>query len=1039
MCCFCDEKRSKRVIGMAVCWVLLLCGLVPEGYADVEPDITALKLAIEDLCNTFPLEYSRGPAYLEYLESVAVAGDVEGLKKLQQDALLDNPLLRQFDHILLIKRGEKQLGLPQNWEGNSSLPRGGYDNEIMLLEAPWKHAQLSTLCRPEAGAFVGDLELHFDGNRLLVSRSAPDGPWHICEMSLDNPTPEPLTLIQEPDVDNYEGCYLPNGNIIFSSTAPFVGVPCVTGSSHVTNLYLYKQNTGQIRRLTFEQDHNWCPRVLPNGRILYLRWEYSDIPHFVSRILFHMNPDGTEQMEFYGSNSYWPNSMFYARPLPGSTTRFAAIVGGHHGVPRMGELVLFDTAKGRREADGVLQRIPGRGKKVEPVLCDRLVDESWPRFLHPWPLSDKYFLVSAKLTPDTPWGIYLADVFDNLVLIKEVDHYALFEPVPVMPRPVPPVIPPKVDLDRNDTLVYLADVYAGGGLDGVPRGTVKSLRLFTYHFAYHGMGGQINRVGLDGPWDIKRVLGTTPVEPDGSAFFRMPANTPVSIQPLDAEGKAIQVMRSWMTGMPGETLSCVGCHESQNTAPSLGMTLASRRAPTEIKPWYGPTRGFSFIREVQPVLDASCVSCHDGRKEVPEDFTQRPPIHPEAGAGAYSNGTMFTPAYLALRRYVRTATMESDIHLPLPYEFHADTTQLLQLLQQGHYDVKLNKEAWDRLITWIDLGAPAHGTWHEIVGDEKVTHQRDRRRAMAALYAPGTDNDPEAIIESEVNLTVAQQSDLIRTISPIRPMAQRTTALQSLPERKIPLGNGLSLELALIPAAESEPAFWMGKFEVTNAQYTCFDPEHDSRLEHGDFLQFSHEERGYLVNLPEQPVARVRWNEANAFCDWLSFKTGERFTLPTEAQWEYACRAGTQTALWYGNEEVDFTEKENLADYSLAHIDTFPPWSLPSGALTAWRPAVMKINDGHHVSAPVGSYQPNPWGLFDMHGNVAEWTVSPYQSHSKDDVAVSTGKMTVCGGSWYDRPIRARSATRRAYYPWQPVFDVGFRVVASVEKGLETK
>jgi len=1003
------------------------------------PDIEALRLAIEDLYAAFPSEYTRGPVYLDALEKFARKEDADGLRRLQRDALLDNPLLRQFERLLLIKRSERQLGLPQNWEGNSSLPRGGYDNEIALLETPWKHPVLSTLYRPESGAFVGDLELHFDGNRLLVSISNPNGPWKIGEMTLDNPVPVPLTLIEQPDVDNYEGCYLPDGNIIFSSSAPFVGVPCVTGSAHVTNLYRYDRDSGNIRRLTFEQDHNWCPTVLPNGRILYLRWEYSDIPHFVSRILFHMNPDGTEQMEFYGSNSYWPNSMFYARPLPGSTTQFVAVVGGHHGVPRMGELVIFDTAKGRREANGVLQRIPGRGKEVTPLLKDNLVDESWPRFLHPWPLSEKYFLVSAKLTPKTPWGIYLADVFDNLVLIAEVDRYALFEPVPVMKQPVPPVVSPKVDLNRKDALVYLADIYAGAGLEGVPRGTVKSLRLFTYHFAYHSMGGQINRVGMDGPWDIKRVLGTTPVESDGSAFFRMPANTPVSIQPLDAEGKAIQLMRSWMTAMPGETLSCVGCHESQNTAPPRDATLASRRAPTDIKPWYGPTRGFSFIREVQPVLDAYCVSCHDGRMEVPENFSQQPPVHPDAGDAAYRDGTTFTPAYLALRRYVRTATMESDMHLPPPYEFHADTTHLVQLLRQGHYGIEIDGEAWDRLITWIDLGAPAHGTWHEIVGKEKVMHQRDRRQAMAALYAPGTDEDPEAIIAGNFGITSVQQPKPISPISPISPVSS-VVAAQSLPERKIPLIDDLSLSLVLIPATETEPSFWMGKFEVTNAQYACFDPTHDSRLEHGDFLQFSVEERGYPLNGSQQPVARVRWKDAVAFCEWLSALTGESFSLPTEAQWEYACRAGTATPLWYGGLDADFAAVANLADESLAHVDTYPPWNLPSGAISPWRPAMRNVNDGYRVSAPVGSFKANPWGLFDMHGNVAEWALTSYAVNGdKPESTDDTMRKVVRGGSWYDLPERACSAARRAYYPWQPVFDVGFRVVAAENSAVETK
>ncbi len=1040
-------------------WARCLLGVLSLYVACVAAavDVEGLRLSIEHLCTSFPEDYEQGSMYLERLDALEAAGDTVGLAALQREALLDNPLLQSFSDILLVKRGIGHLGLPQNWQSNSCLPRAGHDNEIALLSASWDAPRLSTLYRPSRGAFVGDLELHFDGDRLLFSMSDPRRPWGIYEMRLDQPTPQRLSLIDEPDVDNYEGCYLPDGNIIFASTAPFVGVPCVMGASHVSNLYRYDRDTGHIRRLTYEQDHNWCPVVLPNGRVLYQRWEYSDIPHFASRILFHMNPDGTEQMEYYGSNSYWPNALFYARPLPGSATRFVAIVGGHHGVPRMGELTLFDTALGRREADGALQRIPGRGVSVEPVLLDNLVDASWPRFLHPWPLSEHYFLVSAKPTPRSPWGLYVADVFDNLVLLKELDEYALFEPVPVAARPTPPIVPSKVDTERTDAKVFMTDVYEGPGLEGVPRGTVTALRIFTYHFAYHGMGGQINRIGLDGPWDIKRVLGTTPVEPDGSAFFRVPANTPVSVQPLDAEGKAIQLMRSWMTAMPGETLSCVGCHEPQNTTPPPVAPHAARRAPTEITPWRGPVRGFSFVREVQPVLDGHCVSCHNGASDAPApDFRDLPPIHPDAGDAAYREGTTFTPAYLALRRYVRTPTIESDMHLPPPYEFHADTTHLVQHLQQHVCGEGLCDESWDRLITWIDLGAPAHGTWREIVGDDKVLHQRDRRRAMAALYAPGTDEDPEAFVAGTINIEAAAET----TDQPKRqehaPQASETDVALPLPEREIDLGDGVTLTLVLIPAGEfvmGDPAgpsnewpahvqrvdapFWMGRFEVTNAQYARFDPEHDSRLEHGDFLQFSVEERGYPLNAPDQPVTRVRWRDAMAFCAWLSEKTGDEFSLPTEMQWEYACRAGTNTALWFGDVAADFTEKANLADYSLAHIDTFEPWGLPSGAVAPWRPAATHLNDGHRVSAPVGSYRPNPWGLYDMHGNVAEWTYSrcrpyPYQADSDDTEPDMLERRVVRGGSWYDTPARARAAARRSYHPWQPVFDVGFRVVAAV-------
>jgi len=1025
----------------------------------------ALRLAIADLIQTYGEKYPKGKQYLARLDALeksapqilqdAAKGDADALKKaeelvtMQHDALLSNPLL-DFDRLLVVKRSERQLGLPQNWESNSSLPPTGYDNEIAVLSNLRGKPQLATLFKPEGGRFVGDVELHFDADRLMFSMPGDNGRWQLFEINADGKGLRQLPLINEPDVDNYDAGYLPNGNIIFTSTAPFIGVPCVTGASHVSNLYLLDTKTAKVRRLTFEQDHDWCPTVLNNGRVLYLRWEYSDIPHFVSRILFHCNPDGTEQMEYYGSNSYWPNAMFYARPVPNHPTKFVAIVGGHHGVPRMGELVLFDRAMGRHEASGAVQRIPGYGKKVVPLIKDQLVDDSWPKFLHPYPLSDKYFLVSAKPTPTSLWGVYLVDVFDNMLLLYEEPGYAMLEPIPFAKRPKPPVIPDKVQPERKDALVYISDIYAGPGLKGVPRGTVKKLRIFTYHFAYHQMGGQVNRVGLDGPWDIKRVIGTVPVEPDGSAYFRIPANTPISLQPLDAEGKALQLMRSWMTAMPGEVVSCVGCHEQQSATPPKHQTVALSHPPSEITPWYGATRGFSFKREVQPVLDQYCVRCHNGQTNVP-DFRPLPEVHPKAADEGYNRGTKFTPSYLALRSFVRTPTIESDIHLLEPCEYHADTTYLVRLLKKGHYDVQLNAEAWDRLVTWIDLNAPAHGTWREIVGDDKVLSLRDRRRAMDKLYA-GIDEDPEEILQPRVEglglrvRTVAlnHRSPSVNP-QPSTPNPQPSTLNPAT--FSVDLG-GVKLELVRIPAGEFvmgdangyddekpptrvriERDFWMGKFEVTNEQFARFDPAHDSRIETGDFLQFSEQERGYPVNAPKQPVCRVSWLKAMEFCRWLSQKTGKKFTLPTEAQWEYACRAGTTTPLFYGDSRSDFSRYANLADRSLRLMNTFG-WNLPSGAVPPWRPAMESVDDKHRVSAPVGSFAPNSFGLYDMHGNVAEWTRTTYKPYPyREDEGNEGANKVVRGGSWFDRPKDARSSYRWRYPAWQKVYDVGFRVV----------
>ena len=233
-------------------------------------------------------------------------------------------------------------------------------------------------------------------------------------------------------------------------------------------------------------------------------------------------------------------------------------------------------------------------------------------------------------------------------------------------------------------MVYLADVYAGAGLKGVPRGTVKTLRLFTYHFAYHGMGGLLGVVGIDGPWDVKRVLGTVPVDADGSAKFRVPANTPISVQPLDAEGKALQLMRSWLTAMPGEVGPCVGCHEPQNTAPppqaDAGPEPAAGRDPALARPGARlqlRPRGAAGARQVLRRLPQRPAAARRRRRSPTCAATEKITDWTVGHAGQRRRRTRgkFSVGYAALHRFVRRPGIESDYHLLAPLEFHADTTR----------------------------------------------------------------------------------------------------------------------------------------------------------------------------------------------------------------------------------------------------------------------------------------------------------------------------------------------------------------------------
>jgi formylglycine-generating enzyme required for sulfatase activity len=1060
-----------------------------------------LDLALTDLGESYSAEIFPAEIFRSRLRTLQQFLDQEPSRlqeiirefgQLRREVVRQHPLLR-FKQLLVVKRrpirldaegkpilkgsgpAGLELGMPSNHECNSSLARMGYDNEITLLEPVAPEGHLRTVYRPPNGGYVGEIDLHFEADRLLFTQSDPVN-WKIFE--LDLLTGQTRQVVDMPeDVDCMDACYLPDGGIVFASTACFQAVPCWHGLKKVVNLFRLEPDGKTIRRLCFDQDHDLHPVILPTGQILYNRWDYTGINHIYLRQLMVMNPDGTGQRAIYGSNSWFPNALYFARPLPSEHHRLIAVLSGYHGPHRMGWLVLVDFSRGWFEEKGIVARISGEGQPIERRIADQLVQKDWPRFLHPYPLSDKYFLVACQPRPGAPWGIYLADVFDNLLLLKEEPGWALLEPIPLLPKPRPPVIASRIVPEASEAIVYLHDIYRGAGLTGVPRGTVKRLRVIAYHFGYPGLAGP-DLVGRGGPWEVMQILGTVPLEADGSAIFRVPANTPLAVQALDAEGKAVQLMRSWFSAMPGEKVSCVGCHETPAEVASQ-MAIAALSRPRSLEPWYGPPRGFSFQREVQPVLNRYCTHCHNGQ-DAPPDL--RPPeevpdyrglplselarqrMHP-AMAAATGGILRYSPAYEALLPYIRRVGIEDDVALLLPGEYHADTSPLVQLLSSGHSGVHLDREAWDRLITWIDLNAPCYGTWQEVFPVPEGMHQR--RRAMWVRYG-GPPFDPEELAQK----AVFRESERVLP-QPISSSEDPGTAdspqiaaepwprqeKRQLTRREIPLPQGEVLALVRIPSGEClledkegwsdkrcgrrfvlESPLWMGAYEITNAQFRLFAPEHSPR--YYQKRHASQDDQGLPLDRPRQPVVRVSWEEAMAFCQWLRQQTGLAFDLPTEEEWEYAARAGSNTPFFFGPLEADFSPFANLGDIAfgqalMPQITGGLEHLMPEGAILADR----RYNDGHIVTAPVGSFAPNPWGLYDMHGNAAEWTKSTFRAQD-GPISLAAGtstvqetavKKVVRGGSFFTPPRFARAGFRRGHPAWQRVFDVGFRVVVRGE------
>ncbi len=1076
------KMHSGGRIGILLVFALLFFSTLSADPANrpLAGQAASLRMAIEDLVTSFGDRYPNGALYLKRLQKVK--SDAKKLRALRREALLANPLL-DFQKLLIVKRRPRQdlrpgfnIGLPTNHECNASLQKLGWDNEIAVLEKTKAGRRLRTIYRPEGGGYVGEIDLHPSAEKLLFTRS-DGGSWKVCELSLrEGGAAAPRQVSRMPsDVDAFDGCYVPGGRIVFCSTASFQSIPCWHGQRRVSSLYSMKHDGTEIRQLCFDQDHDLHPICLPNGQVLYNRWDYTGIIHIYLRTLMLMNPDGTGQRAIYGSNSWFPNSLYFTRPLPGESDRFVSILSGYHGPNRMGRLVLLDTTKGWSDTVGIVHEFPYRGRPLDVKIRDNLMLGTWPRFLHPWPLGDpsrpetsgKYFLVSCKMHHKASWSIYLVDTFDNMVEFYRGNGYALLEPVPLLPRPQPRAIPDRTDRDTDSATLFLHDIYHGDGLKGVPRGTVKKLRVFAYHFGYYHLAGP-DKIGWGGPWEAMRIIGTVPVSPEGSAAFSVPAQTPVAVQALDGEGRAVQLMRSWMTLQAGEHMSCVGCHEPLGNTPHFAGPDLENIEPVALTPWGGPARGFDFEREVQPVLDAYCVRCHNGGENDEIDLRRealqpgyrgqqvsklgRDRMHPTMKAST-GGRIKYTPAYDALVPYLRRVGIEDDASLLTPGEYCVDTSPLVKLIAKGHYGVQLNEEAWDRLVTWIDLNAPCHGTWHEVHPFPTDSHKR--RMALRKRYG-GPAVDPEIV--PEVPAPVFPEADRVPAANEAEPKEarRRQDAEKGSTEKSIAC-EGMTIKLVRIPAgafamggvgggADERPrfvarcgkAFWMSRCEITNAQFRTFKPDHTSGYYTKRHAAF--DDKGLTLDGPDQPAVRVSWEEAVSFCAWLTEKTGRQFMLPTEVQWEYACRAGSEEQFWFGEIGAESGAKENLGDVQFSRGLLKEGKQITGGVehlvIEGAALATTLFDDGFVVTAPVGSKAPNSWGLYDMHGNAAEWTLSDYEPYPlgvhKTEPKKNNERKVVRGGSFFSPPRWAGSSYRWAYPPWRKVVTVGFRVVCPV-------
>jgi len=624
--------------------------------------------------------------------------------------------------------------------GSCARPGGG----VFVLEAPGRSMQCRQLA-PGAlplGSYQHP-EVSFDGRKILFAychaETTPvnrekhlDRCYHLYEMSSDGTGLKQLT---DGAFDDFSPRYLPNGKIVFISTRRGGFHRCGRGPCPVYTLALANADGSDPHPVSYHETHEWDPVVTRDGRVLYTRWDYVDRNAVFYQQLWSVRPDGSDVRIFFGNNTYNPVGVWEARPVPGSN-KVMATAAAHHAMTA-GSIILLDVTRGidglgpitRLTPDAMFpeSEVPVISRHTTtwyspitlaktPLLPPEAV--RWPGHCYrtPYPLSEKYFLAAYSFDPligepDGNWpamfGLYLVDCFGNKELLYRDPEICSLWPTPLRPREKPPALPSLLEpAGGKEGTFLLRDAHLGW--PPLPQGSVKRLRIVQ---VLPKTTPHINNptVGLANASPGKQVLGTVPVEPDGSAYFRAPAGIALAFQALDERGEAVQTMRSITYLQPGENVSCIGCHEPRQAAPPRSpVPAALARGPSTIQPGPDGSNPLSYPLLVQPVLDKHCVACHNPQKpEGKVILTGQAQGHYTASYNALAGRVPFS-AWGGKPGDFRQVNSEP---LTQPGFFGARGSPLMKLIRQGHYDVALTPADFERLATWMDANALFYGTF----------------------------------------------------------------------------------------------------------------------------------------------------------------------------------------------------------------------------------------------------------------------------------------------------------------------------------------
>ena len=644
----------------------------------------------------------------------------------EKQNLLDNPLLTQAPILFVVRPQYKPdhhntATMFQTGEINT----GSYRPGGILKTLDVKTGKVTTIFDAGPEGAIRDPEVSFDGKKILFSmRKNIKEDYHIYEINADGSGLRQLTSL--PGVFDIDPIYLPNGDIVFSSSRD--SKFCMCNRHIMGNLHRMESdgaNIYQIGRNTLFEGH---PSLLPNGQILYDRWEYVDRNFGDAQGLWTANPDGTSHLIYWGNNTGSPGAVLDARAIPG-TPKIVATLGSCHDRP-WGAIGIIDRRKGVDAPDAILQTWPASAKKlVNPNGSYDTFKQVNPKYEDPYPLSDEYFLCSRLTGKGEQVGIYLLDTAGNETLVYSEEGTGCFDPMPLAPREVPVMRPTQRTFDDQVGYFYLQNVYIGTHMKGVKRGEVKYLRILETPEKQTWSPSQWAGQGVQCPginWcslEVKTVWGMVPVEEDGSAYFEVPPDRFLFFQALDENKMAVQSMRSGTIIQPGEQQGCIGCHEDRISdtisAATNQMPMAMRRAPSQLAGIHKAPSPVSFQRDIQPIFDRHCVECHDWGKPAGEklrlcsdrSLAYSASYH-DLWALGYTGGIGAGPAsHIQAKGWGSHASRLIQTIRKNGMVTGMPATGKAEEMNPDHKEVKLSPEEFEALITWTDANATYYPTY----------------------------------------------------------------------------------------------------------------------------------------------------------------------------------------------------------------------------------------------------------------------------------------------------------------------------------------